>query len=82
MKVLLTGANGFVGSHILDELKETDLEVSILLRQTSATRFIERHVNDGITVHYGSLDDTDALVRAVEDVEGVVHCAGKTKALS
>jgi nucleoside-diphosphate-sugar epimerase len=81
MNVLLTGANGFVGSHILDELRETGLEVSILLRRTSATRFIERHVNDGITVHYGSLDDTAALAHAMEDAEAVVHCAGKTKAL-
>jgi len=81
MKVLLTGANGFVGSHILDELRETDLDVSILLRRTSDTRFIRSHVDDGVTIHSGALDDTDALARAMEGIEAVVHCAGKTKAL-
>ena len=81
MRVLLTGASGFVGSHILDELRETGLDVSILLRRTSDTRFVRRHVNEGVTVHYGTLDDTDALRSAMEGIEAVVHCAGKTKAL-
>ena len=81
MRILLTGASGFVGSHILDELRETDLDVSILLRQTSDTRFIQHHVDGGATVRYSTLDDADALARAMEGVEGVVHCAGKTKAL-
>ena len=81
MKVLVTGANGFVGSHILDELAETGLDVSILLRRTSDTRYSQGHVDDGVPVHHGALDDTEALARAMQGVEAVVHCAGKTKAL-
>jgi nucleoside-diphosphate-sugar epimerase len=38
-------------------------------------------LNDGVSVCYGSLLDPDALADAVKDVEAVVHCAGKTKAL-
>ncbi len=80
MKVLLTGASGFVGSHVLDSLAACRHEVSILLRRTSDMRFISRHV-PGVTVHFGSLDDVSVLTRAVSGVEAVIHCAGKIKAV-
>jgi nucleoside-diphosphate-sugar epimerase len=79
MKVLLTGANGFLGSHVLDDLLESGFEVAVLLRQTSDTRFIDRH--SGVSVFYGSLSDSAALAKAMEGVDAAVHCAGKTKAL-
>lgn len=80
MKVFLTGASGFVGSHVLDSLRAGHHEVSILLQRTSKTSFISRHV-PGVTVHYGSLDDSSALRKAMSGMEAVIHCAGKTKAL-
>lgn len=80
MKVFLTGASGFVGSHVLDSLRAGHHEVSILLRRTSDTRFVSRHVS-GVTVHFGSLDDLSVLRKAMSGVEAVIHCAGKTKAL-
>jgi len=80
MKVFLTGASGFVGSHVLDLLRAGQHEVSILLRRTSNTRFISRHLGE-VTVHYGSLDDAPLLTKAMSGVEAVIHCAGKTKAL-
>jgi len=80
MKVFLTGASGFVGSHVLDSLRAGHHEVSILLRHTSNTRFISRHVPE-VKVHYGSLDDLSVLTKAMSGVEAVIHCAGKIKAL-
>ena len=47
MKVLVTGANGFVGSHILDVLLERGLPVRILLRKSCDTSFIARHLESG-----------------------------------
>lgn len=86
MKVFLTGANGFVGSHILDALKAADVDVTIMLRKTSDTTFIADHMKAGLpktgfAVVYGSLADPDAVTRAMEGADVVVHCAGKTKAL-
>lgn len=80
MKVLLTGANGFVGSHVLDLLRARDVPVAVLLRKTSNTRFIEGHLPH-VDVHYGALTDPDGLRRAMAGATHVVHCAGKTKAL-
>jgi nucleoside-diphosphate-sugar epimerase len=80
MKIFLTGASGFVGSHVLDALLAGRHEVSILLQRTSNTRFISRHL-PAVTVHYGSLDNVPLLTEAMTGVEAVIHCAGKTKAL-
>lgn len=81
MKVFLTGANGFLGSHILDDLRVAGYEVQILLRRTSDTRFIDTHIDGGIAVRYGSLSERESLEAAIADADVVVHCAAKTKAL-
>ncbi len=80
MRVLLTGANGFIGSHLLQGLLERGFEVSILLRRTSDTRFIDEEL-DRVRVTYGGLRSAESLREAVDGAEAVVHCAAKTKAL-
>jgi nucleoside-diphosphate-sugar epimerase len=79
LKVLLTGASGFVGSHILDALRSRDLSSAILLRSTSDRRFVARHL-DKTELRPGSISDSDSLKRALKDVTHVIHCAGCTKA--
>ncbi len=78
--MLLTGANGFVGSHILDSLRQNNIDTVVLLRGTSETTFLERHLC-GIEVRLGSVTDLASLVKATAGVSQVVHCAGRTKAL-
>jgi nucleoside-diphosphate-sugar epimerase len=80
VNLLLTGANGFVGSHILDELLRLGHRVTVLLRQSSDTRHIRDQLPQ-VTVRRGSLEDADSLRQALQGVEVVVHCAGKTKAI-
>ena len=80
MKVLLTGANGFVGSHILESLRARGLATAALLRPTSDKRFIEAHL-PRLEVRVGSLSDPQSLDAALQDVTHVIHCAGCTKAL-
>lgn len=79
MKILLTGANGFVGSHILDSLCAKGLPTAILLRQTSDTQFIRHRLSD-VEVRHGSITDPPSLQRAMSGVSHVVHCAGCIKA--
>lgn len=80
MKVLLTGASGFVGSHILDSLCARGLPVVLLLRPNSPRRFLASHLAE-VEIRTGSLAQPDSLDAALEGVSHVVHCAGCTKAL-
>jgi nucleoside-diphosphate-sugar epimerase len=80
MKVLLTGASGFVGSHILDRLLERGISTVIVLRQTSPRRFIESRLPD-VEVRAASLSDPRSLEQAMRGITHVVHCAGVVKAV-
>lgn len=80
MKVLLTGATGFVGSHILDSLRRRDIPVAVLLRPSSSRRLIEHRLPE-IELIAGSISDPASLDRALADVTHVIHCAGLTKAV-
>jgi len=80
MKVLLTGANGFVGSHILDLLCARGIAAAVLLRPTADPRFIAAH-RAAIDLRTGSIDDAGSVAAALPDITHVIHCAGCTKAL-
>ena len=80
MKVLLTGGNGFVGSHILEILLEMQSRVALLLRPNADLSFIRNRLTD-TTVHLGGLDDPNIMGNATDGADAVIHCAGKTKAV-
>ena len=79
MKVLLTGATGFIGSHILESLRSRGLATAILLRPTSSKRFIQRHLPE-VELRFGSLNEPASLQAAMAGITHVIHCAGCTKA--
>jgi nucleoside-diphosphate-sugar epimerase len=80
MKVLLTGANGFVGSHVLDQLVARQTPVVVLLRRSSDRRFIAEKIPQ-VEVCTGDLDQPASLDDALARVTHVIHCAGATKAI-
>jgi len=77
LRVLVTGANGFVGSHLVDALRADGCDVRCLVRPTSDRRWLE-----GVEYEeaIGSLEDEGSLARAVRNVDVVYHNAGATKA--
>jgi nucleoside-diphosphate-sugar epimerase len=77
VKVLVTGANGFLGSHVAEKLLAEGHDLRLLLRKTSDTQFIEGLPYERAE---GDMRSPEALERAVAGVEGVVHCAGLTSA--
>jgi nucleoside-diphosphate-sugar epimerase len=79
LKILLTGASGFVGSHIIDSLCARGLSTAILLRPTSNQRFIKAHLA-AVEVRSGSISEPESLQQAMAGVTHVIHCAGATKA--
>ncbi|MFH1288859.1 MAG: SDR family NAD(P)-dependent oxidoreductase [bacterium] len=81
MKVLVTGANGFIGSRLVRELLKRNYEVVCLVRKTSN---IELLSGLNVSYIYGSIDDKSSLIdsfNAIKDdfPEYVIHCAGVLK---
>lgn len=72
MTMLVTGATGFVGSHVLDELIIRGEHVRALIRDESKAEGLR---NRGVEVVVGDLLDRQVLTRAVQGVQVVYHCA-------
>lgn len=77
--ILITGATGFVGSHLVQALSERGTKARALVRETSDVSLLERH---GIGRVTGDLGDPGALRSAVADAGVVLHLAAATRALS
>jgi nucleoside-diphosphate-sugar epimerase len=74
VRYLITGATGFVGSHLAEACVARGHAVSTLARTGSDTALLERL---GVTIHRGDLTDGDAVRQALEGAEVVVHAAAK-----
>lgn len=70
MKVLVTGASGFLGSHLVSRLARQGDEVRALARRSSKTDHLRQ---PGVEIVYGDLKDRESLRRAVEGVDMVYH---------
>ncbi|OHB69398.1 MAG: hypothetical protein A2W23_01500 [Planctomycetes bacterium RBG_16_43_13] len=79
MKVLVTGASGFVGSHLAETLIKKGYDVHCLIRGTSSMRWLK---DAKVNFVYGDLRDADSLTGAVKDVDYIFHSAGLVKAVS
>lgn len=78
-KVLVTGASGFVGSHVVQALQAHGFAVRCLVRPTSRLDFLQPAT---VELARGDVMDVAALEAAVEGMDAVVHCAGVTQARS
>jgi dihydroflavonol-4-reductase len=79
MKALVTGSNGFVGSHLAEELVSQGYEVTCLVRRTSNLRWLS-----GLPIKraYGDMTSEESLFGAVRGKDIVYHTAGVLKARS
>jgi dihydroflavonol-4-reductase len=77
-RVLVTGATGFVGSHLVERLLADGYAVTCLVRDLRKLRWLE-----GLEVQLVEGDCTKpaSLEAAVQGASLVFHCAGLTKAL-
>jgi nucleoside-diphosphate-sugar epimerase len=77
MKALVTGATGFIGSHLVETLLERNTEVRCLVRQKSNRRWLpDREVEFLV----GDCRDPASLDAAVSGVDLVFHLAGVVRA--
>lgn len=77
--VLVTGASGFIGSHIVDALLQRHCTVHCLVRRTSDLRWLDR---TKVQLHYGNLEKPFSLKEGLEKTDYLFHCAGLTRAKS
>jgi nucleoside-diphosphate-sugar epimerase len=75
---LVTGANGFIGSHMADELIEAGWSVRCLLRPKSDARWLDEERAD---VRRCDVTNPEELRDSLSGIDVVFHVAGVTKAL-
>ena len=68
MKVLVTGGSGFIGSHVVDKLRDKGFEVRVF------DMVVPERRND-IEFYDGSLLDLEALRMAMHSIDAVFHLA-------
>ena len=72
--LLVTGATGLVGSHVAERANRMGLATRVIVRNPDAAAWLSE---SGVEVVTGDMTDGDSLVRAVQGVTVVVHCAAK-----
>lgn len=76
MRAFVTGATGFVGHNLVDELRAAGWDVVALARRDSDTRHLTAL---GVELRDGSVTDGDSVLAAMpEGVDAVFHVAGNT----
>ncbi len=78
MKVLVTGASGFLGSWVAERLTHQGHDVRALVRKTSNRKHLGTLPR--VELAEGSVEDAPRVRDAVRGVDAIVHCAGLVKA--
>ncbi len=75
MRILVTGASGFLGTNIVHECLKKKHTVRAFSLPGSGVSYIEKK---GVTVVYGDVADPDAVAGAMKGVDALIHVAGDT----
>ncbi len=70
MTVLVTGATGFLGRHVVQQLLDTNHEVRAMVRRPGSESVFPTPPTD---VCYGNVTDPDAVIEACRGVSEVIH---------
>lgn len=77
MRALVTGASGFIGSHLVERLLAEGVAVTCLVRRSSNLTWLRELP---VTLVSGDFQDPASLAAAVADTDLVLHVAGATRA--
>ncbi len=72
MKILITGATGFIGQHLIEELKGDDFFIRIIKRNSSSEL---RSTNTNFETYISDISDKSALEQAFQNIDVVINLA-------
>lgn len=76
MKSLVTGASGFIGSHLVQSLVEDGEDVRCFVKHSSDTSFLEKF---NVEIYEGNVKDLESLEKAFKGVDVIYHLAALAK---
>ena len=74
-KIIITGANGFIGSHVAEEFIARGYSPILLVRKNSDQNHIQHLSASTVVLENWTIDD---LVPIFKDADCLIHIAGKT----
>lgn len=79
-KVLVTGASGFIGSHLTEALVRRGCAVRAFIRYNSNSlhgnlAYLPKEILDQVEIFFGDIRDAETVWTAVQDVSTVYHLA-------
>ncbi len=76
-KVLITGANGFIASHLVEKLQESN-SFEVFLTSRSSLKRRNFPPKNFIQADISSKEDISKILEGIEEIDTVVHLAGRT----
>jgi len=77
-KILVTGAGGFIGSHLTETLVEYGADVTAFIHYTSSRSrgwLKNSKYSQDIRYHYGDIRDFDSVLKATKNIDALFHLA-------
>lgn len=76
MRILITGASGFLGGHLVDAFVKDLHQVKVLIRKTSDITHLSTY-GKNIDYVYGDIEDPISCHSATQDIDIVIHSAAR-----
>ncbi|MGD2279195.1 MAG: NAD-dependent epimerase/dehydratase family protein, partial [Candidatus Omnitrophota bacterium] len=78
MRILITGATGFIGKRLLERLARKKHDITCLVRETSNVAFLKEK---GVPLIICDVTDAGQVEKAFDEAspETVFHCAARVK---